>query len=269
LCFSRRSISKRIDFIDEVFAWNKKWTEEFRSKYKARINLPFHCAQHPEMVDREKLSMLKDAGLERVEVGIQSGSERVRKEVFKRPIPDRILLSVAQMISELDLVPVYDLIVDNPFETEDDLRQGLSFILELPRPFHLRMYPLTYFPNTPLTMEALRTGKITPERVESRAERTHSRWFVTLDYPWAKRERYWISLFSLTSKSFVPKSFIRMAARFRKMQDYPAPLSALATLANNTKLALIALKWFFEGKPVLSFMRQYGGIKRRQSHWHI
>ncbi|PIS36516.1 MAG: hypothetical protein COT35_10760, partial [Nitrospirae bacterium CG08_land_8_20_14_0_20_52_24] len=86
---------QRIDFIDEVFAWDKSWSMEFTAKYKKRVNLPFQCAQHPNMVDRDILEMLTDAGLERVEVGLQSGSERIRREVFERPVSDDSLLNVA------------------------------------------------------------------------------------------------------------------------------------------------------------------------------
>ena len=90
---------KRIDFIDEVFAWDKPWTSEFCRKYKEQVNLPFQCAQHPNMVDIDILSMLKEAGLERVEVGIQSGSERIRREVFLRPVSDATLIKAGRIIT--------------------------------------------------------------------------------------------------------------------------------------------------------------------------
>jgi anaerobic magnesium-protoporphyrin IX monomethyl ester cyclase len=258
----------RIDFIDEVFAWKKEWVREFAPKYKARVGLPFQCAQHPNMVNSEVITMLKDAGLERVEVGIQSGCERIRGGVFGRPVSDDALLKTAQIIRRHKIVPFYDLIVANPFEKEEDLLSGLRFILKLPRPFHLRMFPLTYFPNTPLTIKALELGVITANHVENRAERTHGNWFVTLDYPWSTRERYWISLFSLSSKSFIPKFMIIMLAKRKIFRDHPRILSLFATMANNIKLALIAFKWLLEGKPVFSFIRN-NSPRKKQSHWHL
>ena len=257
---------QRIDFIDEVFAWDKSWTSEFSEKYREKIGLPFQCAQHPNMVDKEILRMLLDAGLERVEVGLQSGSEHIRRDVFKRPVSDKALLRGAKIISDLKVVPFYDVIVDNPFESEDDLRQGLDFILDILRPFHLRMFPLTYFPNTVLTQKALSTGVISADQVESTAQRTHNKWFVTLDYPWPDRERFWISLYSLTSKRFVPKGFIRYLSRRKYLRRHPQFLSHFATLCNNIKLGTIAVKWLLDGKPISAIFRQ---TTKGRSHWHI
>lgn len=254
---------KRVDFIDEVFAWDKSWTSKFCSQYKEKVNLPFHCFQHPNMVDKDILGMLKGAGLERVDIGIQSGSERVRKEVFERPVSDEILLKAARFISDLNMIPFYDLIVDNPFETEDDKRLGLYFMLKLPRPFYLWMFPLIYFPNTPLTKKALESHYITIDQVESKAERTHQKFFVKLDYPWSDQERFWISLFSLTSKSFIPKKLIRWLSRSMFLKKHPKPLSAFATISNNIKLGTIAIRWLLQGKSIKDIFRQ---TSRKQSH---
>ena len=256
----------RVDFIDEVFAWDKTWTSEFRKKYKERINLPFQCAQHPNMITEDILRYLVESGLERVSLGIQSGSERIRREIYGRPVTDEILLRAGKILRDANIVPMYDLIVDNPFETDDDLRAGLEFLLKLPRPYHMRMFPLTYFPNTKLTKMAIKAGKITEEQVENKAERTHSKWFVTLDYPWPDRERYWISLYALTSKSFVPRKFIRWLSEISFFNTRPKILSFVATLANNIKLGTIAIRWLIEGKSFRDVFRQ---STSKQSHWQV
>ncbi len=257
---------KRIDFIDEVFAWNKAWASEFSAKYSKLINLPFQCSQHPNMVDRDILLMLRKAGLERVDVGIQSGSEHIRKEIFERPVSDKTLIKTARIINDLNIVPFYDFIVDNPFETNEDKRLSLEFLLSLPRPFYLRMFPLTYFPNTELTKKALASKVITEDQVESKAERTHNKWFVTLDYPWSNHERFWISLYSLTSKDFIPKKLIRWLLGSQFFQKRSQFLSAFANLCNNIKLGSIAVKWLFEGKPLKAIFRQKA---KGRSHWQI
>ena len=247
---------KRIDFIDEVFAWDKQWAKAFTRRYKEEIGLPFHCAQHPNMVDKDILVMLRGAGLERVEVGVQSGSERIRRDYFERPVSDNKLLSTAQLLKKMDIVPFYDFIVDNPFETENDWRDGLEFLLKFPRPFHLHMFSLIYFPNTVITKRALAEGLIDEKQVEGNAEQTFSQMFVTLRYPRPKLDGYWISLYSLTSKSFVPKPLIRWLSHREFLKRNPKPLVLFADYANTAKLASIAVKWLLEGKPVFSTIRQ-------------
>lgn len=247
---------RRIDFIDEVFAWDKKWTAEFIERYKREVRIPFQCAQHPNMVNKEILQLLKDAGLERVEVGVQSGSERIRKEYFERPVSDKRLLQNSWLLKQMGIVPFYDFIVDNPFETEEDRRKGLDFLLKFPRPFHLHVFSLIYFPNTVISKRALSAHLISEDQIEGNAEQTFEQMFVTLRYPRPKVDQFWISLYSLASKSFMPKALIRWLCRRRLLNKHPKLLVLFADFANTVKLSLIAVKWFLEGKPVFSTIRQ-------------
>jgi len=200
--------------------------------------------------------MLKDAGLERVEVGVQSGSERIRKEYFERPVSDKRLLLTSQFLKQMKIVPFYDFIVDNPFETEKDRRDGLEFLLKFPRPFHLHVFSLIYFPNTVITKRALSANLISEDQVEGKAEQTFEQMFVTLKYPRLKVDQFWISLYSLASKSFIPIALIRWLSHRKFLKKHPKPLVLFADFANTAKLGLIALKWFLGGKPVFSTIRQ-------------
>jgi radical SAM superfamily enzyme YgiQ (UPF0313 family) len=247
---------RRIDFIDEVFAWDKDWTTRFMKRYKDEVALPFQCAQHPNMVDLEILEILRDSGLERVEIGVQSGSEKVRKEYFERHVSNRKLLQTARLVKQIGIVPFYDFIVDNPFETAEDKRAGLEFLLELPRPFHLHIFSLIFFPNTVITKKALAAGLISRDQVEGSAEKTFSQMFVTLRYPRPPHDQFWIALYSLASKRFVPKRLVRWLSRRRFLEGRPRALVLFADIANTAKLASIALKWLLEGKPVFSTVRQ-------------
>ena len=247
---------KRVDFIDEVFAWDKEWTKKFTRRYKKEVGLPFHCAQHPNMVDKDILTMLKDAGLERVEVGVQSGSERIRKGYFERNVSNEKLQQTSQFLKRMGIVPFYDFIVDNPFETEEDKREGLEFLLTFPRPFHLHIFSLIFFPNTVITKRALEAGLIKKEQVEGYSDQTFNQMFVTLRFPRPRNDQFWICLYSLASKSFVPKSLIRWLSRRDFLKNKPGPLVLFADIANTFKLGTIAFKWLLEGKPVFSTVRQ-------------
>jgi anaerobic magnesium-protoporphyrin IX monomethyl ester cyclase len=249
---------RRIDFIDEVFSWDKAWVEEFVEEYKRDVRLPFHCMQHPNTVDREIMKMLKDAGLERVEIGIQTGSERVRTQVFQRPILDKKLIETSRVMHDVGIVPFYDIIVDNPFETTQDKSQGLDLLLKIERPFHMHMFSLVYFPNTALTLKALAENLITESQVEGRATTCFDQFYVSLNRSRPAEDRFWLSLYSLTSKSFVPKGLIRLLSKAKILMRHPGPLVLFANTCNYLKLAMIALKWLIEGKPV------FGSLKKRR-----
>lgn len=56
--------------------------------------------------------------------------------------------------------PSYDIIVDNPWETDLEYARTLRFLVRLPKPFRLFVYSLTLFPGTPLFDRALEEGLI-------------------------------------------------------------------------------------------------------------
>jgi len=256
---------KRIDFIDEVFSWDEKWVEEFVAGYKKDVGLPFHCMQHPNMTNKEIMLLLKDGGLERVEIGIQTGSERVRKEIFERNVSDKKLVKTSKIMRDLKIVPFYDIIVDNPFETPEDKKNGLDLLLKIERPFYMHMFSLQYFPDTILTQKALKAGLIKEDQVEGTATRSFDQMYVSLNHQRPAKDRFWISLYSLTSKSFVPKSLIRLLSKVEFIQRHPGLVITFAGLCNNIKLGSIAFKWLLEGKPVFTSLGKRSKSKKRGS----
>lgn len=256
---------KRVDFIDEVFSWDREWVEKFAEQYKKDIGLPFHCMQHPNMTDKEIMGMLKDAGLERVEIGIQTGSERVRKKIFQRQVSDEKLIKTAHIMRDLKIVPFYDVIVDNPFETQEDKKQGLDLLLKMSRPYYMHMFSLTYFPNTILTTKALEARLISEDQIEGHATKSFDQFYVSLKHPRPALDRFWISLYSLTSKRFVPKILIKFLSRIHFLQRHPGLLVSFASFCNTVKLASIAVKWLLEGKPVFTSLGKRGKSKKQGS----
>ena len=81
---AKRKSTKSIYFMDEIFPAKTSWVKEFSEKYKNEIGLPFHITLYPTMLNRKKAEWLKSAGLVEITMGMQSGSERVRKEIYLR-----------------------------------------------------------------------------------------------------------------------------------------------------------------------------------------
>ena len=80
----KRGRMKQIHFADDVFTYSIKWLGDFISKFKSKINLPFDCSVHPLTVNKEIAHILKEGGCSYVLMGVQSWSERIRKEIFNR-----------------------------------------------------------------------------------------------------------------------------------------------------------------------------------------
>lgn len=152
---------ERIDFLDEVFIPDKAWLEEFCGKYLKEVALPFYCFFYPGTCSRETAKALKGAMLNGVWLGVQSGSERIRRDIFKRFYPNEKVLKQAEVFKEYGINVKYDFIFDNPFETFEDSLESIKLILELPQPFYLNLFSLKYFPKTEITNMALERGFIT------------------------------------------------------------------------------------------------------------
>lgn len=138
-----------ITFYDEVFTFDKKWIKEFSEQYAQKIKIPFWCNIHPSLIDVEIIKMLKDAGVESVTLGIQSGSEQVVKSFYMRFVPNSVILTAARLLHKYHINYYIDIITESPFETEEDCKKTLDLLLTLPRPFTIAtLSKLSLFENT-------------------------------------------------------------------------------------------------------------------------
>lgn len=134
---------------------------EFATLWREKVNLPF-CVYGviPSYVQRDKLEVLTWAGMNRVRMGIQSGSDRMLK-FYRRPTPIARIESAAADLarfSRYHINPAYDIIVDNPVETRQDVIDTLELIWRLPRPFTLNIFSLRVIPNTVLEKQMQENG---------------------------------------------------------------------------------------------------------------
>lgn len=146
---------------DSFMALPRTVLTEFAAKFKKEIGLP--CAVFgviPNYVDADKLELLLDAGLNRVRMGIQSGSERILK-FYKRPTPVARIRQSAEILNRYAkymIPPAYDIILDNPIETREDTLATLDLVYEMPRPFTINFYSLRVIPNTELAKDIQALG---------------------------------------------------------------------------------------------------------------
>ncbi len=161
-----KDILNRLPFIsyllfddDAFLSLSSNAIEEFCQKYKREIGLPFGIGGiKAEMVKKEKLAPLVEAGLITVRMGIQTASEKTNRNIFHRQFSREENLKAVQTFKSLGKKirpPFYDLILDNPWEDTDDKLETLDFFRSLPLPYFLNVFSLTFFPGTELYKRAL------------------------------------------------------------------------------------------------------------------
>ena len=220
-------------FEDDVFTFDLAWIRRFQARYKKEIDRPFFCYCHPETVTDEMIDLLRASGATAMTMGIQSGSERTRRDLFHRFGTNEEIVRAAHVLSRHGIACSYDIIMDNPLEDEQDRSQTLDLLLALPRPFELHTTTLTHFPQTDLTCLLLERGLIRREDVEDIAQKSYERWSPSLDPRRDRENLFWDNLFYLASKRRVPKRLIRSLSRSHLLRRHPAPLTALLRLTSN------------------------------------
>jgi len=133
--------------------------EQFSTLYREKVNLPFRCLVSPHTVSEKKIALLVACGLSSVQMGIESGSDRILA-LFNRAGGRKKILETAHILNrfkEKMSPPIYDFIIENPFEEREDIRESLDLIASLPRPYRIQVFPLKIFPGTKLFTDSLKT----------------------------------------------------------------------------------------------------------------
>jgi anaerobic magnesium-protoporphyrin IX monomethyl ester cyclase len=125
---------------------------EFAKKYGESFDMPFFVSGIiPASVDERKFQALIEAGMVKTRIGVQSANRRIMKEVFVRPQHDHKLLLASEIAhrNRKKMAPVqYDLIVDNPWETPEELKDTLRLVASLKPPYTFAINSLTLLPGT-------------------------------------------------------------------------------------------------------------------------
>lgn len=231
-------------FVDEIFIKSASWLEEFLSIYNTKIGLPFACLFTSQYVKPETMRMLRNAGAYEINMGIQSGSERLRHTVLCRYDTNRQIHDAAKHIVRTGMTLKIDLIVNNPYETEEDRKEQLELLLSLPKPFELCMFNLIYFPKTALTQQALADGLITENDIEDRAKNVFRKWAVYVTDSYDKAKLFWICLVSMTGKQWMPNCLIRWLSTSKFLKQHPGILVPFIRFNS-------LIRWMVKGIPVI------------------
>lgn len=157
-----------IHFYDEIFPNTPGWVDKFVVEYKKHINLPFTIWSHPKMINGNELKKLVSVGLVEVIMGIQSGSESLRRDVFHRYETQEDIIKATRIIRDSGVFwASYDFMLQHPFETIEDLRETYFLVQKLSPPFELQLHGLNFLPGTDIVDMAIEQGKLTAEQMDA------------------------------------------------------------------------------------------------------
>lgn len=136
-----------IFFDDDIFALDKEIRREFCKRYSVEISRPFIFCSRVEVCSIEMLGELKSAGGRRIDFGIESGNEDLRKMVLKRNMSNTHILnaiglakSVGLQIKTLNMVGLPE---ENVYKHMDTVRLNQEIDPDVTSIFIFYPYPGT------------------------------------------------------------------------------------------------------------------------------
>src|SRR5262249_16597466 len=156
---------------------------------------------------------MRDAGLWCTTMGIQSGSERIRRDSYERETSNQTITKACEIFARHGVGRNLDFIGDNPYETDEDRRETVELLTRLPKPSYFNFFSLTYFPGVDLTERALRDGFIKRDDVEDVAQKGYHLWGRTLLGSRAAEDLYWDVAYAMAIHG-VPRALV-----FRLMES--------------------------------------------------
>lgn len=149
-------------FLDDTFTLDRRWVLELCRQYGDRSGLPFSINARVETVDAEMLDALAAAGCRHVVYGVESGSERLRREVLRRPVADRRFVDAFEATRRAGMLVTANYMMGLPGERRDELAMTLALHDRLePDDFgYFVFYP---YPGTPLYHLCREQGLLPPE----------------------------------------------------------------------------------------------------------
>jgi radical SAM superfamily enzyme YgiQ (UPF0313 family) len=157
--------AKYILFVDDILTVDKKWFLEFAKEYKSKINLSFCCFGHPKYLDEEIIAALASMRCHTVWIGIQSGDERLRRDVLGRPESNAEIVAACALIKKYKIKLMVDHIFGIPSENVISMDISQNLYEEI-KPDVVNCYDLVYFPKAKIIESAIKYGNLNPDDIE-------------------------------------------------------------------------------------------------------
>jgi len=200
---------RHIIFHDEILGMQKEWVREFALKFKERFGprgVTFTGYVHPLTTDEESLRLLAEAGLTRTGIGLQSGSAYTSRRIYNRYHRPEKVIELSRLIAKYGIEHTQvDLLVDNPYEREEHLRETLDLLLRMEPPFDVMCIGLVIYDECAM-------AELDPP-----------------DFPYdEKMHLFYKMLFHLTGIADLDRRTIRAWSEDRYLREHPERLEEIA-----------------------------------------
>lgn len=166
LYVKQHSKLETVTFDDDTFSASRRWLEEFLERYQKEIGLPYICSIRIEHVDDNLGRVLAESGCFRVCMGIECGSESIRKNILRKNFTNDGVVRAAKIIKGYGIKILTNNMMGIPDETLDDALETIKINVRIKTdyPWCSIFQP---YPKTPLADYAIEKGYLKSMDVDS------------------------------------------------------------------------------------------------------
>lgn len=158
LCFNQGY--KFFIFTDDTFTVNRERTAKICDEIlKRKLSIKWNCETRANLIDEELLFLMKKAGCVEIFFGVESGSERIRREILHKDISDKDFLKAFGICRKLGIITNAFLMAGFPTETKKELKETWDFCFKT-EPDIIGVHLTTILPGSLLFEESVREGRI-------------------------------------------------------------------------------------------------------------
>ena len=118
-------------FADDEFSMNINRLKEIKDLYVKNIKLPFHCQIRIDLLNEERIKILKDMGCFSLTFAIESGNEEIRKKVLNRNITNNQIIEGCRLLKKNKIKFRAESMIGIPNETWQNVMETINLNLKV------------------------------------------------------------------------------------------------------------------------------------------
>lgn len=166
-------------FWDDLFTINRNSTIHLCNLIiEKKMHIKWICLVRLDTIDQELLKIMKDAGCVEIQIGVESGNDRILSLIGKK-ITLRQIFEKMEIVRKSDLRHLIFLMIGFPSETESEIHETIDLICKL-RPTSVDLSVFSPYPGTPFYDELKERGVITDLTMRSDPSNLNNNYSGTL-----------------------------------------------------------------------------------------
>lgn len=159
---------------DDTFIIDRNWIFEFRKKYKKSINKPFACYIRANLVDKDIVRNLKEAGCVCCAWSIESGNDNLRNTILKRNMNKEEIINAADLMNRYRIRHRIGNIIGMPHETYANVQETIELNIRC-KPYFALANTLVPYPGLDITKYAVESGYLDSNYIDNLPNVTSSK----------------------------------------------------------------------------------------------